>query len=435
MKVIQRVLSQAWIFLYIFIISMALLELAWRHYYCSLFCFSSFPCNGRREYRGNDLRHKLDSRHSPLQERDSRGRHGPRDYSSSWSLERQSDRKRRKKEYGDSRNDYSGNLRISDRSEERDREGKISSASRDTLEGQLNKMQADIEMAEHHKHQAEVYLDERIQEVDSLTSRIQELESQLYKEREDSRRIKSKIKKFVKAHNRYSRIQDELKRSQVRLQQLGDQLGSDVNKIGANEEDSSINIVSDGEDPGFHAVSPLHDLQKDNSASKKKHIVQDIAGNSKRADLNKGSKEAVGRLRRFSRWNAHPSQSVYSKIEAVGNEVNDLIPTANESKQKRGRTSTTVSSADKVRGLESGVVVPLTSMAAHAVDEEVDIELEINSKVNETRENTKEASFGSLPFPPPPPPIREINHSKYESEDQNVDVVALDDERARLDNA
>ncbi|KAG6589178.1 Zinc finger CCCH domain-containing protein 13, partial [Cucurbita argyrosperma subsp. sororia] len=339
--------------------------------------------DGRREYRGNDLRHKLDSRHSPLQERDSRGRHGPRDYSSSWSLERQSDRKRRKKEYGDSRNDYSGNLRISDRSEERDREGKISSASRDTLEGQLNKMQADIEMAEHHKHQAEVYLDERIQEVDSLTSRIQELESQLYKEREDSRRIKSKIKKFVKAHNRYSRIQDELKR------QLGDQLGSDVNKIGANEEDSSINIVSDGEDPGFHAVSPLHDLQKDNSASKK-HIVQDIAGNSKRA---------------------------------------------NESKQKRGRTSTTVSSADKVRGLESGGVVPLTSMAAHAVDEEVDIELEINSKVNETRENTKEASFGSLPFPPPPPPIREINHSKYESEDQNVDVVALDDERARLDNA
>ncbi|XP_023530204.1 zinc finger CCCH domain-containing protein 13-like isoform X5 [Cucurbita pepo subsp. pepo] len=387
--VIQRVLSQAWIFLYLFIISMALLELAWRHYYCSLFCFSSFPCNGRREYRGNDLRHKLDSRHSPLQERDSRGRHGPRDYSSSWSLERQSDRKRRKKEYGDSRNDYSGNLRISDRSEERDREGKISSASRDTLEGQLNKMQADIEMAEHHKHQAEVYLDERIQEVDSLTSRIQELESQLYKEREDSRRIKSKIKKFVKAHNRYSRIQDELKRSQVRLEQLGDQLGSDVNKIGANEEDSSINIVSDGEDPGFHAVSPLHDLQKDNSASKKKHIVQDIAENSKRA---------------------------------------------NDSKQKRGRTSTAVSSADKVRGLESGVV-PLTSMAAHAVDEEVDIELDVNNKVNETRENTKEASFGSLPFPPPPPPIREINHSRYESEDQNVDVVALDDERARLDNA
>lgn len=66
------------------------------------------------------------------------------------------------------------------------------------------------------------------------------------------------------------------------------------------------------------------------------------------ADLNKGSKEAVGRLRRFSRWNAHPTQSIYSKIEAVGNEINDLIPTANESRQKRGKTSTSVPTADKV---------------------------------------------------------------------------------------
>lgn len=98
-----------------------------------------------------------------------------------------SDRKRRKKELGDPRRDYSGNLRISDRNEEEDREGKTLFTSRDTLEGQvhitqlfsnlnlpfirkslsgnlgwsslitqLNKMQTDIEMAEHHKHQAEV---------------------------------------------------------------------------------------------------------------------------------------------------------------------------------------------------------------------------------------------------------------------------------------
>lgn len=67
---------------------------------------------------------------------------------------------------------------------------------------------------------------------------------------------------------------------------MGDQLGSDVNKIGANEEDSSINIVSDGEDPGYHAASPRHDLQKDTSASKKKmHVVQDIAENPKRGAL------------------------------------------------------------------------------------------------------------------------------------------------------
>lgn len=68
----------------------------------------------------------------------------------------------------------------------------------------------------------------------------------------------------------------------------------------------------------------------------------------------------------------------------------------------------------QVRGLESGVVVPLTSMAAHAVDEEVDIDLEINNEVKEPRESTKEAASGGLPFfpPPPPPPIREFNHSR-----------------------
>ncbi|XP_022952134.1 zinc finger CCCH domain-containing protein 13-like isoform X1 [Cucurbita moschata] len=393
--------------------------------------------SGRQEYRENDLRHKLDNRHSPLQERDSRGRHGPREYSSSWSLERNSDHKRRKKDHGDSRTDYAGNLRITDRSEERDREGKISSSSRDTLEGQLNKMQADIEMAEHHRHQAEVYLDEKIQEVDSLTSRIQELESQLYNEREECRRIKSKIKKFVKAHNRYSGIQDELKRSQFRLQQLGDQLGSDVNKIGANEEDSSVNIVSDGEDPGYHAAGPLHHLHKDTSASKRKlHVDQDIAGNSKRADLHKGSKEAVGRLRRISRWNAHPAKSMYSKIEAVRNENNDYIPKANESRQKRGKASNSVSTADKVRSLDAGVVVPLTSMAAHAVNEEVDIELEVNNEVSDRRESTKEAASGSAPLlPPPQSPIHEINHSRYEGEDQNIDVEVVDDESAGLDDA
>ncbi|KAG7011918.1 Zinc finger CCCH domain-containing protein 13 [Cucurbita argyrosperma subsp. argyrosperma] len=341
------------------------------------------------------------------------------------------DHKRRKKDHGDSRTDYAGNLRITDRSEERDREGKISSSSRDTLEGQLNKMQADIEMAEHHRHQAEVYLDEKIQEVDSLTSRIQELESQLYNEREECRRIKSKIKKFVKAHNRYSGIQDELKR------QLGDQLGSDVNKIGANEEDSSVNIVSDGEDPRYHAAGPLHHLHKDTSASKRKlHVDQDIAGNSKRADLHKGSKEAVGRLRRISRWNAHPAKSMYSKIEAVRNENNDYIPKANESRQKRGKASNSVSTADKVRSLDAGVVVPLTSMAAHAVNEEVDIELEVNNEVSDRRESTKEAASGSAPLlPPPPSPIHEINHSRYEGEDQNIDVEVVDDESAGLDDA
>lgn len=62
----------------------------------------------------------------------------------------------------------------------------------------------------------------------------------------------------------------------------------------------------------------------------------------------------------------------------------------------------------QVRGLDSGVVVPLTSMAAHAVDEEVDIELEVDNEVNRPRESIKEAVI----LPPPPPLPRAINHSR-----------------------
>lgn len=68
----------------------------------------------------------------------------------------------------------------------------------------------------------------------------------------------------------------EIHRSQVRLDKLGDELGSDINKIGTNEEDSSINIVSDGETTGF-LVSPHNELQNEAPPS------------SKRMDVNWGS--------------------------------------------------------------------------------------------------------------------------------------------------
>ena len=51
-------------------------------------------------------------------------------------------------------------------------------------------------------------------------------------------------------------------RSEVKLRKLGDELCLDNEKIGANEEDSSINIVSDGEAIGF-PMSPHNERQTD----------------------------------------------------------------------------------------------------------------------------------------------------------------------------
>lgn len=62
-------------------------------------------------------------------------------------------------------------------------------------------------------------------------------------------------------------------RSQVRLNKLGDQLGLDTYVTDANEEDASINIVSDGE-TDFPA--PLH----------KKRMI-DVSPIKKRIDLNR----------------------------------------------------------------------------------------------------------------------------------------------------
>ena len=52
-------------------------------------------------------------------------------------------------------------------------------------------------------------------------------------------------------------------RSHDRLQKLGDQLGAEVTRPDANEEDSSINILSDGETNG-------NKLQKDASPKQKR---------------------------------------------------------------------------------------------------------------------------------------------------------------------
>lgn len=70
-------------------------------------------------------------------------------------------------------------------------------------------------------------------------------------------------------------------RSEARLQKLGSQLISDTSKH-ANEEDSSIDILSDGEPTGNHVVSPKNGQQIKASPSKKRaHSNLDAAEGSK----------------------------------------------------------------------------------------------------------------------------------------------------------
>ncbi|KAF7823120.1 zinc finger CCCH domain-containing protein 13 isoform X1 [Senna tora] len=99
--------------------------------------------NGRRDYVGSsDLRGKLDRRHlSPRRlspERDARVRQTTHEYSPLRSLEKKSDRKRRRDKGIIGQSDISGGLRVSDRIQDQIKGGKLlSSDSRNTLEEQV----------------------------------------------------------------------------------------------------------------------------------------------------------------------------------------------------------------------------------------------------------------------------------------------------------
>jgi len=72
-------------------------------------------------------------------------------------------------------------------------------------------------------------------------------------------------------------------RSQVRLQRFGDQLVSEISKIGANE-DLSIDIVSNGENTGLLPIVKHVEHNDASSHRKRLHIERDAL-----EDLKQGS--------------------------------------------------------------------------------------------------------------------------------------------------
>ncbi|KAK3008103.1 hypothetical protein RJ639_014365 [Escallonia herrerae] len=381
--------------------------------------FSSASFNGRQDYRGRDLREKIGRRASSPRRyspgKSARSRYASQGYSPPRSpIER---RKRRRKQQLDGESDFSGSLKASDGAEDQFKE-KIpaSSGSKYVLNEQLRQMQSEIDKLDNHKHQLEFCLEERIQEADSVTSRIQELEMQLGKEKE------------------------ECKSSQARLQKLGEQLGSDVTRPGLNGEEASIHILSEGETFGNHASSPRYELQKIASPRRKRLRVHQMEAdeNPKQANPTKGEGFVTGAIRadKLSRWDLHRAQSNnYKEAEAMGNGNNGVRPSTMEDKPKRGKkVSTSATSEDKLKGPESGTLLPSTSMAAHAADEVVEV-VEMNEKVEMHElqfENGVAYRFPGLPLPPPPPLPRNT-YSQYEGGNENVDVEGLDEEAVEVD--
>ncbi|XP_068644393.1 zinc finger CCCH domain-containing protein 13-like [Aristolochia californica] len=227
--------------------------------------------NPRRDYRGNDLRERLRRQSPGRRYSPGKRQHALHGTSHSRSPERRSERQDRRRLQVDGQSDASGSQRASDAAVDHVREGKISSYDdKNARKEQLEQVKLDLKMFDDHKCHLETVLEEKAQEAESLKSRIEELELQLNKEREVCRRITSKIMKFIKAQRRYSRAQEQVKRTQARFERLGDRFSLDASENGLNEEDSSVNIVSDGEPNGGMGISPGNELQKQASPHKKR---------------------------------------------------------------------------------------------------------------------------------------------------------------------
>ncbi|OEL18267.1 Zinc finger CCCH domain-containing protein 13 [Dichanthelium oligosanthes] len=355
----------------------------------------SILTSGRRDYRGDDFRDRFDRRRSPHRrhspDRDSRG-HRPlhdrrpisqeRESSYSRSPSRKSERRHEKKP-DDGETNSSRSLSVSDNNDDRKKETLVTGDDKEDQEIQLKQIRHDMELLREDKSHLEIILDDKNAEVRKISSRVNDLDLQLRKEKEECHRMTSKIKKFLKAHTRFLKAQEELKRSQARFERLGDLLASDILKRGANEEVSSINI---NEDPnGPYERSP-------NAATAKKRSIP--YSTSEEAKAVKKRRDRDAEFDKPSKG-TEPTKSLYLKKKLWEDEkdkIGNVVSSAN---------------TDKVKDSPVKHVLPSTGMAAHALDDLFEaVELEDrHDSINASIENDAGDETRSPAMPPQPPSV------------------------------
>uniref|UniRef100_A0A804PVW9 C3H1-type domain-containing protein n=1 Tax=Zea mays TaxID=4577 RepID=A0A804PVW9_MAIZE len=246
--------------------------------------FQPRPRPGRRDYRDNDFRVRPERRHSPYGRfsperdirrrsfRDKRQRASSEDRGSSHSRSpiRKSERKHSKSPDG-GKTDSSVSFRSSDNEDKGKDERYLSSDEKNGREEQLKQMHLDMEALREDKSKLEAILEKKTDEERKLCSRVEDLELQLNKEKDDFQRMTSKTKKLIKAHGRYIKAQEDLKRSQARFERLADLLASDILKPYTKEQ-GSIGITANDDPYNGNEMSPSDQRQNHVSASRKRPI-------------------------------------------------------------------------------------------------------------------------------------------------------------------
>uniref|UniRef100_A0A803M836 C3H1-type domain-containing protein n=1 Tax=Chenopodium quinoa TaxID=63459 RepID=A0A803M836_CHEQI len=395
---------------------------------------STFAIPDRPINRDNDLRSKLDRKRSPLHKssprRDANGSRAYKRFSPSQPSKR---RKLRTHEHEDGRNKYSGGFKCQNGSAESEKDKlHILSNSRNVVEDELTQLEYEVDVLFNQKSQMEIAFQERVQEADNLSSRIRDLEAQLCDEKEKSKRVNSKIKKLIRAHVHHSRMQDELKRqvyiamSQIQLEQLVGELGTDAIPIVSVSENLDVNVISNEE---------FLELKDSASPAKKQaYVGKGWKGGQEKLGIGyKGSLVADWLIEHLDTLFSLASTTARGHgARVLGSRRNPLVSfgghqeaeagLSEENPQLQNIASKHFDPYDKVK--ESNFMVPPTSMAAHAVDF---IEL-MEAEENPEMLGTPKCVENSLPFLLPPlPTVSQNNYIQYEGDDENVDVDGLEE--------
>ncbi|PWZ16384.1 Zinc finger CCCH domain-containing protein 13 [Zea mays] len=222
--------------------------------------FQPRPRPGRRDYRDNDFRVRPERRHSPYGRfsperdirrrsfRDKRQRASSEDRGSSHSRSpiRKSERKHSKSPDG-GKTDSSVSFRSSDNEDKGKDERYLSSDEKNGREEQLKQMHLDMEALREDKSKLEAILEKKTDEERKLCSRVEDLELQLNKEK------------------------DDFQRSQARFERLADLLASDILKPYTKEQ-GSIGITANDDPYNGNEMSPSDQRQNHVSASRKRPI-------------------------------------------------------------------------------------------------------------------------------------------------------------------
>ncbi|XP_012575164.1 zinc finger CCCH domain-containing protein 13-like isoform X2 [Cicer arietinum] len=221
-------------------------------------------------------------------------------------------------------------------------------------------------------------------------------------------------------HNQNLELQDELKRSQVRLERFGVQLVSDISRIGANEEDLSVDIVSNGENIGLPPIIK-HNLEQNGRSPcrKRLHVEQDSVEELKQVKSKVGHLVETARTSKRTRWNlsAQSNNKGYEEAPDNGIEVTRHQDLEGKKHKKGIWNSSNNIHSEKLK--ESRIEVPSTSMAAHVFEEEVEIEHDNGNDIKETSntENDNGVVFQvkGTPFMLPTDLIPHSNYSQVSS--------------------